>query len=91
MRPLAADLYDRYRRWFATAIEAGIASGEFATDRDPDELADLAIAVLDGAGVRALVGDPALEVDRARSMVAQLLAAELGLRPGSLASEVGER
>ena len=32
MRPLAAELYQRYRKWFQAAIEAGISSGEFETD-----------------------------------------------------------
>lgn len=87
MRPLAAELYQRYRKWFQAAIEAGISSGEFETERDPGELADLAVAVIDGAGVRALVRDPALGVDRARALVAGLLERELGLDAGTLASD----
>jgi AcrR family transcriptional regulator len=84
MRPLAADLYGRYREWFAAVIEAGISSGEFTAGRSSADLADLAVAVIDGAGVRALIGDPALGVERARSMVAELLERELGLDPGAL-------
>ncbi len=87
MRPLAAELYQRYRKWFQAAIEAGISSGEFETEHDPGELADLAVAVIDGAGVRALVRDPALAVDRARALVAGMLERELGLDAGALASD----
>ena len=57
------------------------------TEHDPGELADLAVAVIDGAGVRALVRDPALGVDRARALVAGLLERELGLDAGALASD----
>ena len=50
MRPLAADLYRRYREWFATAIRAGLDSGEFSSERDIDALADLAVAWSTGSG-----------------------------------------
>ena len=50
------------------------------------ELADLAVAVIDGAGVRALIRDPALGIERARELIGELLCDELGLEPGSLAS-----
>ena len=86
MRPLAADLYRRYTEWIGDAIEAGLRSGEFSAERDAAELADLAVAVIDGAGVRALVRDPAVSVERARALVGELLCDELGLEPGSLAS-----
>ena len=33
LRPLAADLYGRYREWFATFIAAGLERGEFQSDR----------------------------------------------------------
>jgi AcrR family transcriptional regulator len=86
MRPLAADLYRRYHEWIAAAIEVGIRSGEFRTEREVGEIADLAVAVIDGAGVRALIRDPALGVERARALVGELLCDELGLEPGALAS-----
>ena len=37
------------------------------------------MALLDGAGVRALLDDPAMEVEAARALVAERLAAELGI------------
>jgi AcrR family transcriptional regulator len=84
LRPVAARLYGRYRDWVAGLIRAGVASGEFRSDADPEALADVAMALLDGAGVRALIRDPAMEVDGARALVAERLAAELGLEPDAL-------
>jgi hypothetical protein len=66
-------------------IRAGVDSGEFRRDVDVDALADTAMALLDGVGVRALIDDPAMGVKQARELVAQRLAAELGLDPGALA------
>jgi AcrR family transcriptional regulator len=84
LRPVAARLYGRYRDWVAGLIRAGVESGEFRSDADPEALADIAMALLDGAGVRALIRDPAMEADSARALVAERLAAELGLEPGAL-------
>jgi len=84
LRPVAARLYGRYRDWVAGLIRAGMKSGEFPTDADPEALADLAMALLDGTGVRALIQDPAMEVESARALVARQLAVELGLEPDAL-------
>jgi hypothetical protein len=67
-------------RWFSEAIEAGIASGEFA-DQDADALADRLLAMLDGLGIRALVRDPAVPLEWARAEVWRVLADEVGLDP----------
>jgi AcrR family transcriptional regulator len=91
LRPLAADLYGRYREWMETVIQAGVESGEFYPERDPAEVAELAIAVIDGAGVRALIRDPATGIDHARALVAGLLADELGIEAESLVTEGPER
>ena len=84
LRPVAARLYGRYREWIAGLIRRGVESGEFRPDADPEELADLAMALLDGAGVRALMRDPAMEAESARALVAERLAADLGLEPEAL-------
>jgi AcrR family transcriptional regulator len=78
LRPTAARLYARMQRWFSEEIAAGIADGEFP-DRDAGAVADRVIAALDGFGIRALVRDPAVPLDRARGEVWRLLAEELGL------------
>jgi AcrR family transcriptional regulator len=83
LRPVAADLYERYRGWFAAAIEAGVRSGEFEAV-DADRLADRVIALLDGFGIRALLGDPLMDSERARRELAEILAAELAVEPAAL-------
>ncbi len=84
LRPVAARLYGRYREWVAGLIRAGVESGEFRADADPEALADVAMALLDGAGVRALLRDPAMDVDAARTLVAERLSVELGMDPDAL-------
>ncbi len=79
LRPLAADLYGRYREWLATFIAAGIESGEFESDRPAEELADLAVGLVDGLGIRALVRDPEMDIERARRTIAEQLANALGV------------
>jgi AcrR family transcriptional regulator len=84
LRPVAARLYERYRRWMAALIRAGTESGEFRGDVDVDAVANVAMAVLDGTGVRALLDDPAMDVEAARAVVAERLAAELGIGAAAL-------
>lgn len=86
MRPLAADLYGRYREWFETRIAAGIESGAFTSELAPAELADITVALVDGLGIRAMLGDPEVDIDRARSLIAGHLAAELGIDASALLS-----
>jgi AcrR family transcriptional regulator len=83
LRPIAAELYRRYREWLAAAIRAGVDSGEFEAV-DPEQVADHAMALLDGAGLRALIRDPAMGVEGARSLVASRLAEVLGVDPANL-------
>jgi AcrR family transcriptional regulator len=78
LRAVAEELYARLHAWFADEIKAGIASDEFARC-DPDEVADRAIALLDGYGIRTLIGDSAVSIERARGAVGGALARELGL------------
>jgi AcrR family transcriptional regulator len=79
LRPTAARLYARMHVWFAEAIAAGVEAGEFARDTDPARAADRVLAVCDGFGVRALLGD--LPIERARAEVWSVLSQELGLDP----------
>ena len=68
LRPTAAKLYARMHAWFKEAIE------EELPDADPDATADRILALIDGYGVRALLGDPAMPLDRAREAVWDALA-----------------
>ena len=84
LRAVAGRMYESYREWVAKVIRRGVESGEFR-EVDPDEVADLAMALFDGLGVRALIRDPAMGLERARDLAAQRLGAELGVDPASLA------
>jgi AcrR family transcriptional regulator len=78
LRPVAEELYARLHAWFADEIQAGVRDGEFARC-DPQEVADRTLALLDGFGVRTLIGDSAIPLERARQSVQASLAADLGL------------
>jgi AcrR family transcriptional regulator len=88
LRAVAAELYRRYRQWLADAIRAGVESGEFSADVDVDAAADLAMALLDGAGIRALIDDPAMDAEAALSLVARQLAGVLGVEAKRLSAPV---
>jgi len=83
LQPVAAALYERYRSWLAEVIQAGIESGEFEPV-DPGAVADHAMAILDGLGLRALLRDPNMDLARARRTIAGLLGPELGVDPADL-------
>jgi AcrR family transcriptional regulator len=78
LRPVAEELYARLRAWFADEITAGVDAGEFERC-DPDDVADRTLALLDGFGVRTLIGDSTIPLARARSAVSGALARDLGL------------
>jgi AcrR family transcriptional regulator len=77
LRPTAAGLYARMHRWMAHGIRAGQEAGEFSSEADPDRVADRLLALCDGFGVRALVGD--FRIDRAREEVWTVVAQDLGI------------
>ncbi|MDX6399222.1 MAG: hypothetical protein QOJ43_2630 [Gaiellaceae bacterium] len=82
-RPIAAQMYARYRAWIAAPIEEGIAAGEFA-DVDPGPVADVAMALIDGLGLRVLVADPSMPLAQAREQIGRILARELAVPGGQL-------
>src|SRR4029077_16355079 len=84
VRPVAGRMYESYREWVARVIRRGVDSGEFS-QVDPDQVADLAMALFDGLGVRALIRDPAMSLERARRIGGDRLPAELGIDPEALA------
>jgi AcrR family transcriptional regulator len=88
LRGVAAELYRRYREWLAATIRAGVETGEFKPELEVDEIADLAMALLDGGGIRALIEDPAMDVAGARNLVATHLAAPLGVEAADLEAAV---
>jgi len=84
LRPVAGRMYESYREWVARVIRRGVDSGEFL-QVDVDRVADLAMALFDGLGVRSLIRDPGMSLDHARELAAQLLGAELGVEAEALA------
>jgi AcrR family transcriptional regulator len=83
LRQIAAQMYARYRTWIAAAIAEGVAAGEFVSV-DPVKTADLAMAVIDGLGLRVLIGDPSMPIDQARERIGEILARELRIPAGRL-------
>jgi AcrR family transcriptional regulator len=76
LRPVAERLYARMREWFASEIAAGVHDGEFGRC-DPDEIADRTLALIDGFGLRTLIGDTAVPLERAREEVWAAVARDL--------------
>lgn len=83
LRPMAVRLYENYREWMLEVIRMGVRRGEFTTT-DPEASADVAMGLLDGLGVRALIGDPDMDVERVRILAATRIATELGLDSAAL-------
>ena len=83
LRPIAAQMYARYRTWIAAAIAEGVADGEFAPV-DPGATADLAMALVDGLGLRVLLRDPSMPLEHARERIGEILARELEIPAGRL-------
>ena len=79
LRPVAEELYGRLREWFVNEINAGVEDGEFSPGLDPILVADTTLALLDGFGVRALMGDSNITLERARTAIEAALARDLGL------------
>jgi AcrR family transcriptional regulator len=86
LRPLAATLYARYHEWLEEVLKRGIESGEFEQPGDLAALTDRTMALLDGLGLRALLRDPTMDIDAARTQVAEFLAPQLGIEAGALLS-----
>jgi AcrR family transcriptional regulator len=74
----AGRLYRRLHEWTRDVIDDGVARGAFET-ADTERVTDRLLALIDGYGVRALIGDPAMTLERARAEVWATVAAELGV------------
>ena len=78
LRPTSARLYADMHDWVRDAVAEAMAAGE-VREVDPDDFADRLLALIDGCGVRALLGDPAMPLDRMRELCWSFVVAELGL------------
>jgi AcrR family transcriptional regulator len=87
MQPVAEEMYAKLREWFEQEIVDGVVDGEFQ-ECEPAEVADRTMALLDGLGVRHLIGDRAITLEVARAIVTTSLARDLGIEPHRLDSVV---
>ena len=89
LRAAAAAVYGRLHDSLRELIEDGTAKGEFAV-ADPAATADRILALIDGFGVRALLGDPRMPIERAREATLEELERELDVHQArEAASQAG--
>jgi AcrR family transcriptional regulator len=74
----AGRLYARLHEWASEVIADGAARGAFAV-ADVQRSTDRLLALIDGFGVRALMGDPAMPLERARAEILAAARDELGI------------
>ena len=84
LRPTAAKLYARMH----DVVPRPRSRRASSASPTPAAIADRTLALIDGLGLRALLGDPAMPLERARAEVWHALAGDLGLRDEA-ASELG--
>jgi hypothetical protein len=74
----AARLYARLHAWFAETLAEGAEAGEWPPC-DTARVADRLLALIDGYGVRVLIGDGTVTLERAREEVWAAAQEALGL------------
>jgi AcrR family transcriptional regulator len=74
----AGGLYARLHAWILEAVQETIAAHELPVD-DPERVTDRLLALMDGYGVRVLIGDPAMPLHRAREEIWAAVERDLGL------------
>lgn len=77
-KALAGDLYVELREWMGGAIREGIERGEFR-DCDVAAVTDMLLALADGYGIRLVLEDPVMTLDRARAQIWAVASRELGI------------
>jgi AcrR family transcriptional regulator len=80
-RPDVLGDYEGWRAMLADAIRGGIESGAFSTPVSPDDLAVVALSLVDGMGMPIALGDPRLDKAAAETLVLRALALLLGTSP----------
>src|SRR4051812_40364598 len=79
LHDVAGRLYARMQAWVRETLDAGVASGEFAPVEGVARITDRLLALLDGYGVRILIGDPGMPLERARDEIWASVEHDLGL------------
>jgi AcrR family transcriptional regulator len=79
LRPMVVRARERWHRYFKEIIEQGIASGEFQPRGDVDDIVARVVAIQTGLGVEAIVQFDWMPEERARTLLAACVSAELGI------------
>lgn len=77
--PDGEDLESRWRGYFRDLILAGTARGAFDPLVGPDEAADRLVAMVDGLGLKAVLGLPAMTPGKMRAILFRFAAEQLGV------------
>lgn len=75
----------RWRRYFFDIVRAGTASGEFRPVADADEVADRLVGLMDGLGLKAVLGGPWMTPERMRDIVLRFASEQLRVSYEALA------
>jgi AcrR family transcriptional regulator len=79
-RELAVRLYADMHKWVVEAIRGGIDAGEFTpAAADPDAVAELVLALVDGYSARLTFDDPLVDLPRATGAIWSVLVDRLGV------------
>ena len=77
--PDGEDLESRWRGYFFDLIREGTARGAFDPPAGPDEAADRLVAMVDGLGLKAVLGLPAMTPARMRAILFRFAAEQLAV------------
>ncbi len=80
LRRAMGRIYELWRQPFRLAFQEGIDSGQFRPALPLDVLVDRAIALVDGLLLQVLLDAPGATLERARELLLDGLAADLGVR-----------
>lgn len=72
-----ATIDSRWRGYFVEIVRSGTANGVFRPVAPPEEAADRLVAVVDGLGLKAVLGQPWMTPERMRALLIRFAADEL--------------
>jgi AcrR family transcriptional regulator len=82
--PDSATVDSRWRSYFVDIVRSGTASGAFRPVAPADEVADRLVALVDGLGLKAVLGQPWMSPERMRGILLSFAADELRVAPEAL-------
>jgi AcrR family transcriptional regulator len=75
--PDSATVDSRWRSYFVDIVRSGTANGAFRPVAPADEVADRLVALVDGLGLKAVLGQPWMSPERMRGILLRFAADEL--------------